>query len=110
MFPSHDHLLKCIPPEPTDRDWVDICDESTSLAARNYRLLMDKIADMQEQADDIKKTLIQKAQGANRVRFGDLKMQKILRQGSVDYSKIEAIRGIDLTPYRKDPIISWRFS
>lgn len=35
-------------------------------------------------------------------------VKKIIRQGNVDYSKIEFLKGVDLTPYRKAPTEYWK--
>lgn len=37
-------------------------------------------------------------------------VRKVIRPGNIDYNSIEAIKGIDLTPYRKKPTEYWRIS
>lgn len=34
----------------------------------------------------------------------------ILRKGSVDYAQVKELQGIDLEPYRKDSVVTWKLS
>ena len=103
-------LITLRPPEPTEKDWITISDEEAIEIAKEYKMLTDQISSMEKQADDLKKKIIEKMGYTNRARIGDLKAQKVIRQGGVDYSKIEALKGLDLNPYRKEPISTWRLS
>jgi putative phage-type endonuclease len=48
--------------------------------------------------------------GARNAYLGNLRITKSTRAGAVDYKRIEALKGVDLNQYRKDPVISWRIS
>ena len=103
-------LISCRPPEPTAKDWIDIYDGDALSLANEYRFLMDQLSEMEKQAEDLKKKIVEKMGTGNRAKIGDLKVQKVIRPGAVDYAKIEALNGLDLNPYRKAPITSWRLS
>lgn len=103
-------LISFRPPEPTDKDWIDIYDEPTRQIAEEYSFLMDQVNEMEKKANGLKKQLIEKLGDIKRAKIGNMKAQMIKREGAVDYTKIEALQGIDLNPYRKEPVISWRIS
>jgi len=69
-------------------------------------ILIQKKA-LEEREKVLKEKLIAKCDGratqGTRLRFTPYE-----RQGTVDYSKIEALKGIDLDKYRKPPITAWR--
>lgn len=101
-------LLSCKPPEPTEKDWVEFVQSNLIEQANEYSQIMDELSILEERAKEIKENLIQGTSFACRAKIGDLKIQKVIRQGSVDYSQIEALKGINLDQYRKPPIITWR--
>jgi hypothetical protein len=103
-------LLSFRPPEPTARDWIEFTASNLISSANLYFELQDQMKDLQEKIDVIKSTLIISTGCVSRAKIGDLKIQKVIRQGSVDYSQIEALKGIDLNQYRKPPIVTWRAS
>ena len=103
-------LLSFTPPEPTQRDWIEIYESEILSKANTYSFIKDQIEELQKQADALKEEIKKDAGGVARAKIGDLKLQKVIRQGAVDYSRIEALKGLDLAPYRKDPIVSWRLS
>lgn len=105
----YSRLLNFRPPEPTDKDWVEIYSQEALSKANTYSFIMDQIEVLQEQASKLKQEMIQSLE-SNRAKIGNLKIQKVVRAGAVDYSKIEALQGIDLEPYRKEAIVSWRIS
>jgi hypothetical protein len=106
----YSRLLNCRPPDPTEKDWIEFCGDEIISKAKAYTFIQDQIKDLERQADEIKKQIILGTGGTSRALIGDIKLQKVIRQGAVDYAKIEALKGLDLTPYRKEPITSWRIS
>ena len=103
-------LLSFNPPEPTTRDWIEFYGSVILSKANTYSFIKDQIEELQKQADALKEEIKKDTAGAARAKIGNLKLQKVIRQGSVEYSRIEALKGLDLNPYRKDPIVSWRLS
>lgn len=106
----YQNLLSCIPPEPTERDWIEFASDDIIEQVSLYKFLQDQIHDLQAQADALKQKVIEKTGLVSRAKIGNLKLQKIIRRGSIDYNRIEALKDMDLNPYRKEPIISWRLS
>lgn len=65
---------------------------------------LQKLIDAREQEiKDFAETLLSKY-GADKLEGGGLIFEKIVRQGAVDYSKINELKNIDLEQYRKKPI------
>jgi predicted phage-related endonuclease len=82
----------------TDPEWVPHW-----LKAKSYKEQMDYFKDMY---DEEKSILVKMANG--RSVEGQLgKFTRSLRKGNVDYSKIPELQGVDLNPYRKEPIEAW---
>lgn len=101
-------LLSCRPPEPTEKDWVEFVQSDLIGQANEYLQIMDELSILEERSKEIKENLIIATAKTSRCKIGELKLQKVIRQGTVDYSQIDALKGIDLDKYRKPPIISWR--
>jgi len=103
-------ILSCTPPEPTARDWIEFSGGDIVSKANMYAFIQDQIKDMQDQAEAIKEEMIKDTGFVSRAKIGHLKLQKVIRRGAVDYARIEALKGLDLNPYRKEPIVTWRLS
>lgn len=103
-------LLSCRPPEPTEKDWVVFMQSDLVEQANEYTQILDEMAILEDRAMQLKESLIHGTSQTSRCKIGDLKLQKIIRQGNVDYSKISELNGINLDVYRKPPIITWRAS
>lgn len=95
------------PPSSGDRDWVDKSD--LMMLAYEYKRLEESIAKMVLERDKIRDNLIFSAGDNEKVKIGDiLKLQKVYRKGSIDYSSIPELRGVNLESYRKTSSCSWR--
>jgi putative phage-type endonuclease len=105
-----DRLISCNPPDPTEKDWVEFFAPEILSKADMYSSLTGQITKLQEKAAILKQELIEDTCSTSRSKIGDLKIQKVIRNGNIDYSKIEELKGVNLEPYRKDPIISWRIT
>lgn len=101
-------ILDCKPPEPMDNDWVYVSDPSLIMKAAEYQEVCRQIDVLEEEKDKLKKELINT--DTVRSKVGSLKIQRVNRVGSVDYSKIEVLKGMDLSPYRNPNITTWRLS
>ena len=106
----YQNLLAFVPPEPQEADWMEFFGPEKENLANKYLLLKKAVADATEEMEKLKKDLLLSTENVSRAKIGDLKIQKVVRKGSVDYSKIEALKALDLDLYRKDPIVTWRFS
>jgi putative phage-type endonuclease len=97
------------PPEPIDRDWVEINDLEAQGKAHRYQEISSLIEELEIERDGLRKGFIKSVQHP-RSKVGSLKIQKVVRKGTVDYDKIEVLRDLDLEPYRKAPIETWRIT
>lgn len=97
------------PPECDERDYLMISDPEALQAAKRYYEVSVELKKLEELHDQLKNNLILSA-GHKNARIGDVKVTKVVRRGNVDYTQIEALKGLDLEPFRKKPITSWRIS
>lgn len=103
-----DSLMRFVKPEPTDRDWMKIRDFKAISDVEKYFELDAIIKDLSQKRDFIKDSL-KSISNHPRLMIGNAKLQKIEREGTIDYSKAEE-DGICLEKYRKPPTESWRLS
>lgn len=96
-------------PKLSEKDYLLINDPQTIALANEWRELNEQIKLLDAKEKEYRKVLIEKSNERNAL-IGDLRLTKSIRKGSVDYSGIDELKGIDLDKYRKDPIVSWRFS
>ena len=106
----YEKLLSCTPPEPTEKDWVEFLDYDLVSQAHLYGCIQDQIEELQAKSASIKEQLLQGTSFSSRAKIGQLKLQKVIRKGAIEYTKIDALKGIDMEQYRKNPIVSWRVS
>ncbi len=106
----YSNLLMFRPPDPTSLDWIEFFAPTILEKAYAFSSLQEQIKSLEEKAKSLKEEIIEETRFASRAKIGDLRLQKVIRPGAIDYSKIEALQGIDLGSYRKDPVVSWRLS
>lgn len=101
-------LFKREPPEATDKDWVD--NTEFEVLAWEYKRLERDIKEMTSKRDYLKEEILKEVSNIHpRVRIGSiLKIQRIEKKGSVDYSKIPELENVDLEQYRKPSVSYWR--
>jgi putative phage-type endonuclease len=112
MIDREKEFYRCMtefdPPPLTDKDYVDMSgDAMWAINATAYRMAMDKRKAYEEAENSLRKILIDMADGKNSKGCG-IKMTRIVRKGNIAYDKVPELQGIDLEPYRKSPIESWR--
>ena len=101
-------VIDCKPPDPIDKDWVKVYEPRLCMRAEEYSEVCKQIVLLEAKKEELKKDLIS---GQHlRCQIGTVKIQKIIRSGSIDYSKIEELKTIDLDQYRKPKISTWRIS
>lgn len=113
MIEKEKEFLICLeefnPPALTDKDyetkndskWNEACDKW-----KKSKLLKDKY---ETEEKKLRLDLINLANSKNCIGAG-VKVQKVIRRGSVDYSSIPALSLIDLDPFRKPASESWRIT
>lgn len=64
---------------------------------------------LEEREERIKEQLVQLCNNQPSVGAG-IRLQKILKKGTVEYKKIPELKGVDLEKYRRDPTEYWKIS
>lgn len=102
-------MVNMDPPPMTDKDYFVVEDEKLISLAEEYK---EKLAIYNELGDwlsEAKSYLTDKMEHDINL-IGSLKIQKVVRKGTVQYSKIPELQEIDLDQYRGDDVISWRLT
>lgn len=97
-----DLVMNKTAPEMTDKDAATIDDTQTVAWAHKYADLDVRIKELEKEQEAIKKALVEKCTHA-RTKIGKLTITRSPRAGSVDYSKIPQLEGVDTDKYRKEP-------
>lgn len=90
-----------------DRDIIEIVGPEWESAASQWKAVSEKLKDLKRLEKEARDELIKLANGRS-VRGSNVKLTRIMRKGTVDYSKIPQLKDVDLEPYRKEPINMWR--
>ncbi len=87
------------PPPLTERDTVERNDPVWQLAAGLYVSAKRKADEAVAEVEKTKERLVALASHVSDTGFG-VTVSRYFKQGSVDYKKVPALKGIDLTAYR----------
>lgn len=82
-----------------DREWIEVAEECRRIQALRKGL--------EEQENELFCRLKELSEGMSS-KGGGFIFTKIMRKGGVDYSKIINLEGMDLDPYRKEQVESWK--
>jgi len=88
------------PPEPSDRDAIEIFDPEAEEMAKKYLELTDEIMILEKHRDLIKKQLSEYCE-SSKTQIGPVTLSRIERLGSIDYLSIPELSKVDLEKYRK---------
>lgn len=102
-------MMEFDPPEPLERDFIQIEDNEAEILSRQYLDACSKIKDLQEHKDRLRMSLIEKC-SHDRCKIGNLKLTKFPKQGRVDYASIEILKTVNLDLYRKASTEEWRIT
>jgi len=99
------------PPPLTERDYVRVSDQDLSILVERWsqsRSLLEVVA---REEEGLRKKILEASVFSQhrRLRINNVKIVKSTRKGSVDYSKIPELAGVDLERYRKPPTEYWIF-
>lgn len=103
------HVVSGKPPQPSKTDYVALEDSSIADMVLKYQTLTKKEAEIKAQKELLQEALKKAAGDLKRVQCLGFKWGKFERKGQVDYSKIEALKNLDLDQYRKNDIEYWKF-
>lgn len=100
-MPNAQRYLEPKHKETTDKLVVDLVDEFSEIS--------DQIKALEITKKDLLKEIIERC-GERQSEISGHKLTKVERKGSVDYSKIPALKDIDLEQYRKPSSEYWKLS
>jgi len=105
MFQKELVFYKCMkdhtPPSLTDRDYEKRDDTEWANAVEEWKCAKFGLNISQEIADKARDRLIALSRNKSSKGLG-IAVQKLVKQGQIDYSKIEALKDVDLNQYRKE--------
>ena len=106
-------FYKCMqdfdPPAMTDRDFEEKTDDASIKASLRWREAQDVLADAKEKEKLAREQLIA-VSGDRNCKIGGVKVQKVVRKGSIDYKAVPELKEVNLEKYRKAPVASWRLT
>jgi putative phage-type endonuclease len=100
------------PPELSEKDYVENYSREWRLAVEYYGVCKKAKQYSETAYDNAREEIIRLSDGHN-CKGNGLKITKSVRKGSVDYADVLDDLGfsdIDLDPYRKEKIVTWRVS
>ncbi len=97
------------PPALQERDFVQKEDQGWCALAQQWEAANKALAEMKLKEKQCRDALIQAAGNRNCLGAG-VKVQKVVRKGTVDYKAVPELEGVDLEKYRKSPVESWRIT
>ena len=111
MIEKEKEFYRCMmefdPPPLCDRDYVEREDEEWKKVADMYLSAQKSRRILEDHEETYRKELIRLSDGKNSIG-GGVKATRFHRRGSIQYGKVPELLGVDLEPYRKPPIESWR--
>lgn len=95
-------------PDLLERDYEERSDEGLLLMAKELHEMQERAKLLEKEIDAKKEALVKESNASTNLRLGIYKLLKKTRKGNVDYSKIEALKDLDLEPYRKKSSSYWQ--
>lgn len=106
----YDCIQNLTSPELTDRDYVDMENDSAFKAAvlewKSIKTVSEKYAEAEKEYRD---KLIKLCQNKSCVGYG-VKVTKSVRRGNIDYNSIPELKLINIDAYRREPSEAWRIT
>jgi len=99
-------LLDSVPPPLCNKDVVSREDDAWHDTMQGYVCTCARITELENLRDQYKESLIELSNGQSSKGSGGT-LQKIVRKGNIDYSKIPVLSDIDLEQYRKKDSEFW---
>ena len=99
--------MEILAPESSDSGFVYRWDDEFCKAALHLRQIRDQRKKLDKEEREVRESLIQLSNGRNSKGMG-FTVSKVVVKGSIDYSLVEELKGVDLEKYRKPNIESWR--
>ena len=94
-------------PPLSEKDYNKRNDVSWLMAATDWTKANEELEELKSKEKEAREVLIQLSENQNTIGQG-VRLQRILRKGAVDYKAVPELKDVNLEPYRKDNIESWR--
>lgn len=111
MIEKEQDFYQCMesfaPPSLTDRDYEIRNDNLWSAYAEQWKQAKKALTSSEKKEKELREALMGMINGKNTKGAG-VCVTKIARKGTVDYSMIPQLKGVDLENYRKDSTEFWR--
>lgn len=104
-----DLVLNFKEPELSAKDYQKFCSQEWENMATEWKETNEQLKALTAKEKEYRQALISMANDGNATGAG-IKLTKSIRKGTVDYSKIPELDGVDLDQYRKDPVVAWRLT
>lgn len=95
-----DLVLTQEPPELEERDVYEFKDRNVSNLAKQYKMLKAEIDELTEKFDKVESEIKSISSAHAKVKIGDLSINRVIRQGNVQYKNIPELASVDLDKYR----------
>lgn len=102
-------MVTCTPPELSERDYNIRTDREWEFAVVEWQIANNQMKIAEYHEKEARQKLIEASQSRNSKGCG-VKVQKIMRAGSVRFSEIPQLQGVDLDRFRKPATESWRIT
>lgn len=102
-------LINNTPPLPDEGDYIERDDSLWMECAKKWKSITEAIKNLEKSEEEIRKQLIFLS-GESNTKGAGISLCQVQRKGNVEYAKIPQLNGVDLEPYRKASINSWRIT
>lgn len=104
----NEHVLKKLPPIPSDKDYKNLTGMAKSL--NDWKKLKIKIDKLSEDLEIKRKEILAAAvaQGHPRYEMTGVRIRQESRIGTIQYKSIKELDGVDLEKYRGKGLTSWK--
>lgn len=97
------HMIDFTAPNSLEKDYVIQDSKEWRINAAVWREKKEKIRELEIEEEILREELIRLAGGVSSKGYG-IRLCKNIKKGSIDYSRIESLKNIDLEAYRKKSI------
>ncbi len=105
----NEYIITKTPPPLSERDYLHRDDDPWKQAVDQYRNLIQLQNNVTEFIDEARNTIIELSKNIN-TRGCGLELQKVKRQGNIDYATIPELKAINLEDYRKPTSTYWKLT
>jgi hypothetical protein len=99
------------PPAMTEADRADVTDDTALKASEAYVMVCDKIKELEAHKERLHEILIKNvSEAVPSITVGKINITRYEQKGTVDYSKVEALKHVNLDEYRKPASVRYKLT